>query len=297
MYKRMRWQDIVFDAVNFLLLTIFIIIILYPIVYIVLASFSDPMLLKQNRSFLVTPLGFTLEGYKIVLQDPGIISGYMNTILYVVTGVLFSMTLTIMGAFVLSRRNLLWKKAIMIMITITMFFGGGLIPFFLLVRDIGLNGSWLALIIPYGINTWNMIIMRTGFQSIPITLEEAAYMDGASPLSVLINVIIPLSKATIAVILLYYIVGSWNAWFPAMIFLKERSQYPLQLVIREILVLNDMSNMQQNANVSSLFTESSSYRELVKYSTIIISSFPIMMLYPFLQKYFVQGIMLGSLKG
>ncbi len=297
MRKRETIGDTIFTIVNYVLLTGLILIILYPILYVIFASLSDPMLLKQNRSFLFAPLGFTTEGYKLVFEDPGITTGYINTIIYVIVGVGLNMVLTSMGAFVLSRRDLYWKKAIMIMITITMFFGGGLIPFYLLVRDLGMNGSWLALIIPYGINTWNMIILRTGFSAIPLELEEAAEIDGASTLTVFIKIVLPLSKATLSVILLYYVVGAWNSWFPAMIFLNERSKYPLQLIIREVLVLNDTSNMGQSANASSLFSASTSYRELVKYSTIVISSFPIMMFYPFVQKHFVQGVMLGSLKG
>ena len=297
MLVKKTYGDKIFVLVNYVLITFLIFLIIYPVVYVVLASFSEPDLLKQNRSFLFAPLGFTVGGYEIVLRDPGMITGYINSIFYVTAGVLFSMVLTIVGAFVLSRRNLYWKKHIMIMIMITMFFSGGLIPFYLLVRELGMYNSWLALIIPYGINTWNMIVMRTGFMSIPYELEEAAVIDGAGPIKVLTNVIVPVSKAVLSVILLYYVVGAWNAWFPAMIFLTERSRFPLQLIIREILVLNDMSNMQQQSNVSSLFTESTSYRELVKYSSIVISSFPIMLFYPFIQKHFVRGVMLGSLKG
>lgn len=289
--------DMIFCIVNYIVLTFLILVILYPVLYVVFASFSEPQLLKQNRSFLFRPLGFTLEGYKMVLKDPGIITGYINTLIYVSVGVFVNMVLTSMGAFVLSRRDLYWKKHIMIMITITMFFGGGLIPFYLLVRNLGMNGSWSALIIPYAINTWNMILLRTGFQQIPEELEESAYIDGASDLTIFIKIILPLSKASLAVVFLYYTVGAWNSWFPAMIFLKKREQYPLQLIIREILVLSDTTNMGEKSHLSSLFSESNAYVELVKYSTIVISSFPIMVLYPFMQKYFVEGVMLGSLKG
>lgn len=297
MVKRKSTSDVIFSMFNYVMLTALIAIILYPVLYVVLASFSDPALLRQHRGFLFKPMGFSLEGYKLVFKDPGITTGYINTIIYVVVGVSLNMILTSMGAFVLSRHNLYWKKHIMVMVTITMFFGGGLIPFYLLVRDLGMNNSWLALIIPYGINTWNMVVLRTGFESIPHELEESAFIDGANDITIFLKIIIPLSKATLAVILLYYVVGAWNSWFPAMIFLKDRETYPLQLIIREVLVLNDTTNMGENANASSLFGEATSYRELVKYSTIVISSFPIMAFYPFVQKYFVQGVMLGSLKG
>lgn len=297
MRKRVSKGDLAFSFVNYVLLTLLIVIIVYPVLHVVFASFSEPSLLRQHRGFLFGSLGFTFEGYTLVLRDPGILSGYLNTIQYVVVGVALNMILTSMGAFVLSRRQLYFKKYIMILVVITMFFGGGLIPFYLLVRNLGMNGSWWALIIPYGINTWNMIVLRTGFSTIPYELEESAYIDGANALTILVKIILPLSKATLAVILLYYVVGAWNAWFPAMIFLRDRGDYPLQLIIREVLVLNDTSNMGSSSNVSSLFAESTSYQQLVKYSTIVISSFPIMAFYPFVQKYFVQGIMLGSLKG
>lgn len=297
MPKRTSTGDAVFIFLNYLLLTLLIVVIIYPVMHVIFASFSEPTLLRQNRGFLFGSLGFTLDGYMLAFRDRGILTGYMNTLHYVSVGVAFNMILTSMGAFVLSRRDLYFKKHIMIMVVITMFFGGGLIPFFLLVRDLGMNGSWLALIIPYGINAWNMIVLRTGFSTIPHEMEESAYIDGANAITIFLKIILPLSKATLAVILLYYVVGSWNSWFPAMIFLRERSDYPLQLIIREVLVLNDTSNMGSSSNVTSLFAESTSYQELVKYSTIVISSFPIMAFYPFVQKYFVQGIMLGSLKG
>ncbi len=297
MLKRKKIGEGVFDATNHILLFIIIVIILYPVLYVVFASFSEPKLLQQNRDFLWRPLGFTLGGYEMVFKDKGIVTGYINTIFYTVAGVATNMILTSLGAYVLSRRNLLWKKTMMIVVTITMFFGGGLIPWFLLVRDLGMYNSWTALVFPFAINTWNMIILRTGFESIPTGLEEAAKIDGANDFDVLIKVVLPLSKATLAVIMLYYIVGAWNSWFPAMIFLKDREKFPLQLVMREILIVNDVSNMQQDANVSSLFGESNAYRELVKYATIVVASFPIMCLYPFMQKYFVKGVMLGSLKG
>lgn len=297
MLKRKSIGELVFDAAVYALLIFLIVIILYPVLYVVLASFSDPKLLQQNRDFLWKPLGFTLGGYELVFKDKGIVTGYLNTIFYVTAGVAVNMIFTSLGAYVLSRRDLLWKKTIMIIITFTMFFGGGLVPWFLLVRNLGMYNNWTALVFPFAINTWNMIILRTGFESVPEGLQEAAKIDGANDFDILIKVVLPLSKATLAVILLYYIVGAWNSWFPAMIFLRDRNKFPLQLIMREILIVNDVSNMQQDANVSSLFGESNAYRELVKYATIVVASFPIMCIYPFMQKYFVKGVMLGSLKG
>ena len=297
--KRKTKGDITFSIVNYTLLTIITIICIYPVIYVIFASVSDPQRLMANTGFLYKPLGFTLGGYKIVLKDAGVLMGYLNTIFYVVAGVAVNMVATIMGAYVLSRRNLYWKKTIMIMITITMFFGGGLIPWFLLVKNLGMYNKWTSMVFPFAINTWNMIIMRTGFQAVPVELEEAAKIDGANDIFVLTNVILPLSKAVLAVILLYYTVGAWNSWFPAMVFLRDRSKFPLQTILREILIVSDTSNVGTSTNIvnSSAFNVTSAYRELVKYTTIVISTIPIMCFYPFLQKYFVKGVYVGSLKG
>lgn len=301
--SRQTAGDRIFDLTNYLLLVVITILCIYPIVYIIFASVSDPVRLMANRGFLWKPLGFTLEGYKLVLSDNGILLGYANTIFYVVVGVTVNMIFTCMGAFVLSRRNLYWKKAIMVMITITMFFGGGLIPWFLVVKGLGMYNHWTALVFPFAINTWNMIIMRTGFEAVPYELEEAAKIDGAGDMYIFLRIILPLSKAVLAVILLYYTVGAWNSWFPSMIFLRDRSKFPLQLLMRELLFMNDTSAISQGGGTamsgltSGSFESTNAYRELVKYTTIVIATFPIMVLYPFLQKYFVQGVYVGSLKG
>lgn len=303
MRKRQTKGDIIFEAVDYILLTLITLLCLYPILYVIFASVSDPIRLQANIGALWKPLGFTLEGYKLVFQDKGMLLGYANAIFYVAAGVAVQMMFTTVGAFALSRKNLYWKKVIMLMITITMFFGGGLIPFFLVVKGLGMYNSWTALVIPYAINTWNMIILRTGFESVPYELEEAARIDGAGDMFIFTRIILPLSKAVLAVILLYYTVGAWNSWFPASIFLKERSKYPLQLLMREILIINDTSAVAQGGGnaisglTSGSFESTTAYRELVKYTTIIIATVPIMCFYPFLQKYFVKGVYVGSLKG
>ncbi|AEE95403.1 carbohydrate ABC transporter permease [Mahella australiensis] len=297
--NKKTFGDRIFDVLNYTLLILITIACLYPVLYVLFASVSDPIKLQSYRAPLYKPLGFTLEGYKIVLNNPDIIRGYANTIFYVVTGVAVNMIFTILGAYVISRKNLYWKKAIMLMITITMFFGGGLIPWFLTVKGLGMYDSWTALVFPFAINTWNMIIMRTGFEGVPGELEEAARIDGANDFYILTRVVVPLSKAVCAVILLYYVVGAWNSWFPAMIFLSDRSKYPLQLILREILITSDASQMQQGISLttSGQFGETSAYKELVKYTTIVIATVPIMCFYPFIQKYFVKGVLIGSLKG
>ena len=287
--------DKVFDFFNYLLLTLLTIACIYPVLYVVFASISDPIRLMAHKGPLLAPIGATLEGYGLVFKDKGIVQGYINTIFYVTAGTAVNMIFTSLGAFVLSRKNLLWKNYIMVMITITMFFGGGLIPFYLLVKDLGMYNKWTALVFPFAISTWNMIILRTGFQGIPESLEESAKIDGANDFSVFINIIIPASKATLAVVLLYYLVGHWNSWFPAMIFLRDRVKYPIQLVLREILISNDTKNMVEAKGAD--LDATNSYRELVKYCTIVIATLPIMCVYPFIQKHFVKGVMIGSIKG
>ncbi|GMK44001.1 carbohydrate ABC transporter permease [Paenibacillus glycanilyticus] len=289
-----------FDVMIYVLLTVLTLCCLYPIVHIIFASVSDPARLVAHKGVLLKPLGLTIDGYKLIFKDNSLLVGYKNTILYVGLGTLVNMLMTIMGAFVLSRRDLYFKKYIMIIITVTMFFGGGLIPWFLLMKDIGLYNNLWAMILPTALNTWNMIVLRTGFQSIPTELEEAAIIDGASQLKLLVNVILPLSKATLAVIFLYYLVGNWNSWFNAMVLLKDRDQFPLQLLLKEILVANDSTATTQGSAGGVVIDSASSataFRELVKYCTIVFSTLPILMVYPFLQKYFVKGVYVGSIKG
>ncbi|MFC9708552.1 carbohydrate ABC transporter permease [Paenibacillus sp. NPDC056933] len=290
----------VFDIVNYTLLSLLTLACLYPILHIVFASFSDPARLVAHKGLLLKPLGFTLDGYKLIFKDNSLLVGYRNTLIYVGLGTFVNMVMTIMGAFVLSRRDLYFKNAIMIVITITMFFGGGLIPWFLLMKDIGLFNNLWAMILPTALSTWNIIILRTGFQAIPLELEEAATIDGASQARILMYVILPLSKATLAVIFLYYLVGNWNSWFNAMVLLQDRDKFPLQLLMKEILVANDSSATTMGSAggvVIDSAGSSTAYRELVKYCTIVVSTIPILMVYPFLQKYFVKGVYVGSIKG
>lgn len=297
-----RWapSNICFNIINYGVLTILTLLCLYPMLHVLFASVSDPTELISHRGLLLKPIGFTMSGYRLVFQDNSIWTGFKNTLLYVGLGTLVNMVMTIMGAYALSRRDLMLKNAIMIVITITMFFGGGLIPWFLIMKEIGLYNNVWAMILPTALNTWNMIILRTGFQSLPYELEEAAVIDGASQSHILMNVILPLSKPVLAVIFLYYLVGNWNSWFNAMVLLKDRARYPLQLLLKEILVMNDasMSSVGGAGGVSINSVQgATAYRELVKYCITVIVTFPILCVYPFLQKYFVQGVFVGSIKG
>lgn len=298
--SRKTTGDVVFDVIVYILAVTVGLLCLYPILHVLCASFSDPSRLMGYRGLMLKPLGFTLNGYKLVFSDDRILIGYRNTAVYVGLGTLVNMVMTVMGAYTLSRKNLYWKKPIMILVTVTMFFGGGLIPWFLIVKNCGMYNNIAAMLFPTALNTWNMIIMRTAFEGIPKELEEAAEIDGASEYYVLMKIILPLSKAVLAVIFLYYFVGNWNSWFNAMILLKERSKWPLQLFLQEILVQNDSSYSTAGTGGSVVISSvqgTTAYRELVKYCSIIVSTLPVMCIYPFLQKYFVKGVYVGSLKG
>ena len=271
-----KWSpsNISFSIFNYVLLTFLTLLCLYPMLHVLFASVSDPTKLIAHQGVLLKPLGFTLSGYRLVFQDNSILIGFKNTFLYVGIGTFLNMALTIMGAYTLSRRDLMLKNAIMIIITITMFFGGGLIPWFLLMKQIGLYNNLLAMVLPTALNTWNMIILT--------------------------KVILPLSKPVLAVIFLYYLVGNWNSWFNAMVLLKDRALYPLQLLLKEILVMNDstMSSVGSAGGVSINSVQgATAYRELVKYCVTVIVTAPILCIYPFLQKYFVKGVFVGSIKG
>ncbi len=286
----------VFDTFNVIFLILLMIISAYPLLYVLFASFSDPLKLMQQQGFLFKPLGFTLKGYELVLKNPNIIRGFGNTLFYVVAGTSINLFLTSMSAYVLSRKNLLWGRLLMIMVTITMFFSGGLIPFYLLIDQLGMIDTRWAIIIPGAISVWNLIVMRTSFMGIPDSLEESARIDGANDFTILFRIILPLSKATLAVMGLFYAVGQWNSWFNAMIFLRDRSKYPLALILREILISHDMKEMTAGSGAGQ-FIKDDAYKSLVQYCTVIVATVPILFVYPFLQKYFVKGVMIGSIKG
>mgnify|MGYP005805791343 CR=1 FL=1 len=285
-----RKTFLVFDVIVILFLDI---VCLYPMLYVLWASLSNANELMAHSGALLYPLSPNIEAYKTVLKNPMILTGYANTIFVVVIGVSLNVLLTILGAYFLTRRNVMFQKYVMMAITFTMFFSGGMIPFYLVVRNIGLYNSRWALILPSLVNTFNLIIMRTSMQNIPRELEEAARVDGASHMRILVQIVAPLSKATTAVIVLYYGVEHWNAWFNAMLFLNDRFLYPLQLVLREILIQNDTSAMTQGMG----FVDGITIAETVKYAVIIVATLPILMIYPFLQKYFVKGVMIGAVKG
>jgi len=284
--------EIVFKAFNILFMLFMVILTIYPLMYVLFASLSDSTEMLAHSGILVKPLGFNVAAYKMVSNDPTIYKGYMNTIFIVVAGCSLNILLTSLGAYVLSRKNVMWKSLITFLIVFTMYFSGGMIPFYLTVKNVGLNDSLLALILPTAVNTFNLLILRTGFSAIPDSLEESAKLDGAGNWAILFKIIIPLSLPTISVVLLYYAVAHWNAWFNAMLFIRSSDKYPLQLVLRSILITNETAQM----DMGTAMGEKLATRESIKYAAIIVSVIPIMLVYPFLQKYFVKGTLVGAVK-
>jgi len=285
--------DWVFDIFNLILMVFLMIITLYPFLHVFFASISDPAAVVQHRGLLLKPIGFTTGAYKLVFKNPMIPIGYKNTLIYVTVGTAINIFLTTLGAYGLSRKNVYFKNHIMFLITFTMFFSGGLIPTYLLVKNLGMADTRWALLIPNAISAYNLIIMRTSFEGIPVSLEESAKLDGANDFTVLFKIILPLSMPVVAVMILFYGVNHWNSWFNAMIYLRDRSLFPLQLVLRGILISNSTEAMTAGATTGADIEQ---VGETVKYATIIVATVPILFVYPFLQKYFVKGVMIGAIK-
>lgn len=285
-----------FAVFNYIFMTLLCIICIYPLWYVLVASLSDPVLLYMQRGILVWPLGeWSVRGYQLVMENPNIPLGFRNTLIYLGVGTFINMLITTMAAYGLSRKDCYWNSKIMKLIAFTMYFAGGLIPFYLMVKNMNLLDTYSGIILPVMVNTWNLIVMRTAFAGIPDSLEESARLDGANDWTILWRIFFPLAQATIAVIALFYAVGWWNNWFNPSIFLSSKSKYPLQLVLREILLKNDTSAMTQVGSIGQ--SQQEQYRMLVKYCTIIVATVPILIVYPFLQRYFVKGVMVGSIKG
>lgn len=283
----------VFSVFNIFFMIAIIVVSLYPIYYVLMASLSNASDLMAHRGLLLRPAGFSTFAYRRIAENSMVITGYKNTIIVLISSLVINMVMTLCAGYFLSRKNVKWRNVIMIMITVTMYFSGGIVPFYLVVKTLKMDDTLWALIIPSVMNTYNLIIMRTGFQGIPDGLEEAARIDGAGHLTILFRICVPVIMPTIAVLLLYTAVGTWNAWFYASIFMKDRALYPLQLVLREILILSDTSQMAASIGVGDV----EALTATIKYGVIIVSTVPILCLYPFLQRFFEKGVMVGSLKG
>lgn len=284
----------VFTACNTVFMLLLVVITLYPIYYCVMASFSDPdTLARSYGKLLLLPLQpFTVGGYAKVLHHSQFLSGCRNTLFVLVVGTAVNMAITIMTAYTLSRKGLMLNRPITMLIVFTMYFSGGMIPGYLNVQQLGLNNSLWALIIPGAMSTYNMIIMRTAFAAVPTSLVESAQLDGARHFTIMTRIAIPLAVPTIVVLILYYAVGHWNEWFAASIYLQDPAKYPLQLVMRNILNSASINEMISGVDDG----DQARYVELIKYALIVITTVPILVLYPFLQKYFVKGVMIGAVK-
>lgn len=283
----------IFRIFNTLFMLGVIIVTLYPFLYVIFASFSVPDLFVASKGLVLAPKGLSLMSYKMVFKDPMIIRGLFNTVVMVLVGLVVSMLLTVIGGYFLSRKDAKLSRPMMLMIIFTMYFSGGLIPFYFVVKSLGLVDSMWSMILPTAINTYNLIIMRSAFATVPPDLEDAAKIDGCGHIRKLFQILVPLIMPTIMVVMLYYAVGMWNSWFNASIFLNERTKYPLQLILREILISNDTDKMTAGVNA----TDSASVAETLKYAVMVVSTVPIIMVYPFVQKFFVKGVMIGAVKG
>lgn len=270
-------------------------ITLYPLIYTLSASLSQPLHIMAGDVVLF-PVGFTLDSYKRVFESANILNGYKNTILYAFSGTFINVMLTIMAAYPLSLPDLKGKSFVTFLITFTMFFSGGMIPSFINIRNLGLMNTVWAVLLPGAINATNMLIMRNYFiQSIPGELREAASIDGCSPFKTMTSIILPLSKSILVVITLYYFVGHWNSYFDAMMYLRDTNKYPLQVLLRQILLLSQMGDMAEQMGVNDLNT-TLIYASL-KYAIIVVSAVPLLVIYPMIQRFFEKGIMMGSIKG
>ena len=291
---RRQGRDVVFDAILYSVCAVLLLIILYPLWFIVIASFSDPSAVAGGHVW-VWPVGFTLDGYDELLKQPKVWLGYRNTIAYTVVGTLIGLAVNIPAAYALSRKDLWGRKGLMGLYVFTMFFSGGLIPIFLTVQQAGLYNTFWVLVLPFSVSAYNIIVARTFFEtSLPPDLWDAAQIDGCGNLRFFFTMALPLSKAVISVIALWTAVGQWNSYFNALIYIRDENLYPLQLIMRNILITNQ--------NFAALGTGEAAMiamrrANLVRYAMIIIATVPIMCVYPFIQKYFDQGVMIGAVKG
>lgn len=296
--KNRSWDDILYTWITRIFLVIMVGLMLYPVYFVVVASFSSPVYVN-NGTFLIFPKGFTLRGYKEVFRDERIWIGYANTIFYTVCGTILGTSVTLLAGYALSRKDLPGRAVIMKLLVFTMYFSGGMIPFYLIVKGLGLLDTRISMIILGSLSVYNVIVVRSFMASnIPDELYDAAIIDGCGNGRFFMQIVVPLSKAVIAVIVLYIAVSKWNSYFNALLFLSDTDKYPLQVILRQILLageamLNDTETMQDMQAAAEL----RNMAMVVKYSVIVVATAPIICVYPFIQKYFVKGVMIGSVKG
>lgn len=283
----------VFSVFNAIILCALVVLTLYPVLYVFFASLSDPIEFYKNSKFLLKPAGFSLVSFKQVFADSRIWTGYANTLFYVTVGTTCSVLCTVLAAYCLSRRNLPGKNVFVMLMMFTMYFGGGMIPNFIVINSIGIFNTRAAMILPGLVSTYNFIIVLTYFKGLPYELEEAATIDGAGEFRILFQILLPLSKPVVSVIALYYLVGIWNNFMSALLYIRDESKYPLQLVLRDILIKGAVEGGQEMAQVD----DAAASEETLKYAVMVVSTVPVLCVYPFIQRYFVKGVMIGAVKG
>ena len=286
--------DIVFDGLIYLFMLLFFIIVAYPILYVLALSFSSREAVLNNEVYII-PVGFNFDNYKLVLKHEFLPKAFLNSVFYTVFGTLYSMILTILGAYALSRKYYFGRDFIMLLIAFTMMFGGGMIPSYMLIKNLGLLNTRLALIIPFAVSQYNLIVMRTYMQQIPSAIEESAKLDGANDFVILFRIFVPMSKPVIATITLFYAAGQWNDFFSGLIYLDDKNKFPLQLVIRDLLITQNDATLNQGlaAQQGMPSLTPGGFRAAI----VVVTVLPLLVVYPFIQKYFVKGVMLGSIKG
>lgn len=296
--KRCR-EDVIFDTVIFIILTLILFVVAYPLYWVIISSFSDPTAVSAGK-VLLRPMGFTLKGYAEVFKNSQVMRGFFNSIVITFVGVCVNLAVTLPTAYALSRDNFSGKKPITVFYMIMMFFGGGMIPTYLVVKNMQLLNTIWALVLPGCLSVYNMIVARTFFKSnISEELYEAGEIDGCTQSRFFFQIALPLSKAIIAIMVLYYGVGHWNSYFSALLYISDQDKYPLQLVLRNILITNQtaLSQTATTAAARAALQEQQQLIDVMKYSLIIISSVPVLIMYPLVQKHFVKGVMIGSVKG
>lgn len=290
--RKRKLSDWIFDIIIYIILIGLVIVTLYPMWYVIILSFSTGTDIAKYSGVVLWPENFTLEAYKMVFEHPTLMTSFKNSILVLGGSLPLSLVMTLLCGYFMASKGMLWKRPIVLLISFTMFFGGGLIPTFLNIKSLGLYNTLWALIIPGCLSVYNSIICKTAIEGIPESLMESAYVDGANDIRVLFKIVLPLIKPTLAVLALYYGVGTWNGWFTASIYIKDTNLLPIQNIIRAVLLANDVT-----LNSAGMGDDFNAYAETLKYAAIVISTVPILCVYPFLQKYFTKGVMIGAVKG
>ena len=298
--KSKTFGSTLFNIINYAFFALVMIVCILPVWHVFCASFSDASWVLNQSGLIWRINKFSLNGYRLVFNNSNIWIGYMNTLLYVFGNTVIGMFLTVMAGYALSRKDFLWANPIMFIISFTMLFSGGIVPSYILVtQTLHMFDRRWALIIPTCMNAFYLILVRTALQNVPDSLEESAMLDGAGRFRILFSIMLPLIKATLATVILYYVIGNWNAWFNAMIYLRDRTKFPLQLILKEILVTASSTTTADTTILtdSSDSADAALYKELIKYCTIMVSTVPMFIFYPFIQKYFESGVMIGAIKG